>query len=281
MNPTSSYHVLICYILLLASLGEVTDGFRVAMKIVESPMAYGFNNDLIMPVTNQNSLALQVPPQDFSGPQQLQRLVGSCFNLTDTQYQYVFCPFHNVTQFELTSRWNSYQGVLGVWQEWNIDNNTFSSMMMLKGDKCGAVDRSVEVFLKCGDSNGVRDVLEPKKCQYHLYFETPLVCHPDALLVYPRLPQEFQKEWDQLETELANEEITQKDYIEELNAIFVKAGYKLKRVTEPIGVNTSSDVGLNNQSSNYSECIKEVAELKREIEALKLLLELNRTVPDH
>lgn len=281
MTGASCY--IVSSILCLALLSSIAVGFRVAMKVVESPMAYGFNNDLIMPVANHDGLTLQVTPSNFSGPRQLQQLVGRCYNLTDTQYHYSFCPFHNVTQFELLNRWNAYQGILGVWQEWNIVNNTFLSMRMLKGNKCGSVERSVEVFLVCGDSEKINDVLEPTKCQYHLYFHTRLVCHPQAMLVYPRLSPELQKQWDELETELANQDVTQKGYDEGLKRLFIKAGYKLDKKLELTRSANSSDsttLGSDVHSLNYTRCAKEVEELKREIEALKLLLELN-TVTAH
>ena len=38
-----------------------------------------------------------------------------------------------------------------VWQEWEVENNTFVSMEMQQGDDCGQIRRSVKVLvLKCG-----------------------------------------------------------------------------------------------------------------------------------
>ena len=41
--------------------------------------------------------------------------------------------------------------VFRVWQEWEVENNTFVSMEMQQGDDCGQIRRSVKVLvLKCG-----------------------------------------------------------------------------------------------------------------------------------
>lgn len=41
---------------------------------------------------------------------------------------------------------------------------------------------SPQVELTCGKSNRLAHVSEPSTCVYALTFETPLVCHPHALL---------------------------------------------------------------------------------------------------
>lgn len=98
------------------------------------------------------------------------------------RYKYEFCPFHNVTQHEQTFRWNAYSGILGIWHEWEIINNTFRGMWMRDGDSCHSRSRQSKVELTCGKSNRLAHVSEPSTCVYALTFETPLVCHPHSLL---------------------------------------------------------------------------------------------------
>ena len=46
--------------------------------------------------------------------------------------------------------------VFRVWQEWEVENNTFVSMEMQQGDDCGQIRRSVKVLvLKWGGGGGV------------------------------------------------------------------------------------------------------------------------------
>jgi len=65
------------------------------------------------------------------------------------EYRYQFCPYDNVTQHEITLRWNSYNGVLGVWRDWTVVNNTFTTMNMEDGDACGGSNfRSTRVLFR-------------------------------------------------------------------------------------------------------------------------------------
>ncbi|EPY88967.1 n-acetylglucosamine-1-phosphotransferase subunit gamma-like protein [Camelus ferus] len=165
------------------------------------------------------------PPARDRGPAHLFRLSGKCFGLVESTYKYEFCPFHNVTQHEQTFRWNAYSGILGIWHEWEINNNTFRGMWMRDGDSCQSRSRQSKVELTCGKSNRLSHVSEPSTCVYSLTFETPLVCHPHSLLVYPALPAALQQRWDQVEQDLADELITSQGYEKLLRAIFEDAGY--------------------------------------------------------
>lgn len=113
-----------------------------------------------------------------------------------------------MTQHEQTFRWNAYSGILGIWHEWEIANNTFRGMWMRDGDSCHSRSRQSKVELTCGKSNRLAHVSEPSTCVYALTFETPLVCHPHSLLVYPALPTALQQRWDQVEQDLADELVT-------------------------------------------------------------------------
>lgn len=112
-----------------------------------------------------------------------------------------------------------------IWHEWEITNNTFRGMWMRDGDACQSRSRQSKVELTCGKSNRLAHVSEPSTCVYALTFETPLVCHPHSLLVYPTLPVALQQRWDQLEQDLVDELITAQGYEKSLRAIFEDAGY--------------------------------------------------------
>ncbi|XP_074960606.1 N-acetylglucosamine-1-phosphotransferase subunit gamma isoform X3 [Phalacrocorax aristotelis] len=167
-------------------------------------------NNPFLPQTNR--LQPKMSPSAISGPAHLFRLAGKCFSFVESTYKYEFCPFHNVTQHEQTFRWNAYSGILGIWHEWEIDNNTFVGMWMREGDSCETKSRQTKVHLVCGKSNKLAYVSEPSTCVYSLTFETPLVCHPHSLLVYPTLPEALQTKWDEAEQFLYDELITDQEY---------------------------------------------------------------------
>ncbi|EHH60036.1 GlcNAc-1-phosphotransferase subunit gamma, partial [Macaca fascicularis] len=209
-------------------------------------------------------------PSPVSGPAHLFRLSGKCFSLVESTYKYEFCPFHNVTQHEQTFRWNAYSGVLGIWHEWEIANNTFTGMWMRDGDACRSRSRQSKVELACGKSNRLAHVSEPSTCVYALTFETPLVCHPHALLVYPTLPEALQRWWDQVEQDLADELITAQGHEKLLRTLFEDAGYfKAPEENEPTQLEGGPDsLGLE----TLENCRKAHKELSKEIKRLKGLL---------
>ncbi|XP_046954049.1 N-acetylglucosamine-1-phosphotransferase subunit gamma isoform X3 [Lynx rufus] len=213
-------------LLLLLLLGLAARGPAAAaaakMKVVEEPNSFGLNNPFL-PQTSR--LQPKRDPSPLSGPAHLFRLSGKCFSLVESTYKYELCPFHNVTQHEQTFRWNAYSGILGIWHEWEISNNTFRGMWMRDGDSCRSRSRQSKVELTCGKSNRLAHVSEPSTCVYALTFETPLVCHPHSLLVYPALPAALQHRWDQVEQDLADELITSQGYEKLLRALFEEAGY--------------------------------------------------------
>ncbi|XP_043349975.1 N-acetylglucosamine-1-phosphotransferase subunit gamma isoform X2 [Dermochelys coriacea] len=205
--------------LLNAGFGLFTSAGK--MKIVEEPNTFGLNNPFL-PQTNR--LLPKMAPSPTSGPAHLFRLAGKCFSFVESTYKYEFCPFHNVTQHEQTFRWNAYSGILGIWHEWEIYNNTFVGMWMREGDSCETKNRETKVLLICGKNNKLAHVSEPSTCVYSLTFETPLACHPHSLLVYPILPEVLQRKWDEAEQSLYDELITEQGYKKLLKEIFEEAG---------------------------------------------------------
>uniref|UniRef100_T1D230 Putative N-acetylglucosamine-1-phosphotransferase gamma n=1 Tax=Cupiennius salei TaxID=6928 RepID=T1D230_CUPSA len=208
-------------------------------------------------------------------------------------YRYTFCPFQNFSQYELSSRWNAYHGVLGVWSHWDIKNNTFHSMVYNRGDQCGDIERSVQVYLQCGQTEILINVSEPSKCHYSAIFQSKYLCHNDSLLVYPRLTIHLRRKWDQLLTEYKTGDITEKGYLSSLQKLFQSAGLLENTVSESPEEGTTqrpSQMGnlftdLTTCNKEYKNIVNEITRLNQEIDSLKLLLDLskleNRTSKPH
>ncbi|XP_030611618.1 N-acetylglucosamine-1-phosphotransferase subunit gamma isoform X1 [Archocentrus centrarchus] len=241
-------------------------GFAGKMKIVEEPNTFGLNN----PFMAQGSrLQPRVTPSPVSGPMHLHQLAGKCFSLTESTYKYEFCPFHNVTQHEQTFRWNAYSGILGIWQEWEIANNTFTGMWMRDGDTCRTRNRETKVILVCSTSSKLAQVSEPSTCVYSLTFETPLVCHPHSLLVYPTLKEELQKEWDEAEQARYEGLITEQGYNNVLKDIFEDAGL-LK--SQKVKVKLPEAAADSERHNPLEKCKQDNQKLRDKIERLQALL---------
>ncbi|XP_015237908.1 PREDICTED: N-acetylglucosamine-1-phosphotransferase subunit gamma-like [Cyprinodon variegatus] len=233
------------------------------MKIVEEPNTFGLNNPFM---AQGNRLQPKVAPSPVSGPAHLHRLAGKCFSLIESLYKYEFCPFHNVTQHEQSFRWNAYSGILGIWQEWEMANNTFTGMWMRDGDTCGTRNRETKVILLCSNSSKLVQVSEPSTCVYSLTFETPLVCHPHSLLVYPTLNEKLQEEWDEAEQARYEGLITEQGYNNLLRDIFQDAGLlKSNKVTETVPqaeVDSGKPNSLQKCQEDYQKQSEEIARLR-------------------
>lgn len=244
----------------------INHGFAGKMKIVEEPNTFGLNNPFL---AQGSRLQPRVTPSPVSGPAHLQRLAGKCFSFTESTYKYEFCPFHNVTQHEQSFRWNAYSGILGIWQEWEMVNNTFTGMWMRDGDACGTKNRETKVILVCSTSSKLAQVSEPSTCVYSITFETPLVCHPHSLLVYPTLSETLQKEWDEAEQARYEGLITEQGYNNLLRDIFEDAGLlksQKVKIKEPEVV---ADSGTHN---SLQKCTEDFQKQREEIERLRALL---------
>ncbi|XP_061087052.1 N-acetylglucosamine-1-phosphotransferase subunit gamma isoform X1 [Conger conger] len=254
---------LCCFICLV--LNCTPSSLAGKMKIVEEPNTFGINNPLAVP---GNRLQPKVSPSPVSGPAHLHKLSGKCFSYIESTYKYEFCPFHNITQHEQTFRWNAYSGILGIWQEWEIVNNTFKAMWMREGDSCGNKNRQTKVLLSCGVSSKLAQVSEPSTCMYSLSFETPLVCHPHSLLVYPALSEKLQNDWDEAEQARYEELITEQGYSNLLKDIFEEAGYlKTQKVTEKKDISSPTK-----DFESLEKCNEEFHKQSKEIERLRALL---------
>ncbi|XP_058013403.1 N-acetylglucosamine-1-phosphotransferase subunit gamma isoform X3 [Ahaetulla prasina] len=235
------------------------------MKVVEEPNSFGLNNPFLPP---SNRLQPKAAPSAISGPEHLFRLAGKCFGYVESTYKYEFCPFYNVTQHEQTFRWNAYSGILGIWHEWEIENNTFVGMWMREGDSCETKNRETKVLLVCGKNNRLAQVSEPSTCVYSLTFETPLVCHPHSLLVYPTLPEALQRKWDEVEQLLYDELITKQGYKKRLRELF-EEGSLLKSTREK----KEKDIQLRHlEFDSVEKCSKEYKRLSNDLQKLSDLL---------
>ncbi|KAK3091220.1 hypothetical protein FSP39_018038 [Pinctada imbricata] len=252
------------------------------MKIVEEPSNYGLNNyQFGNSIQNDDvKLKMRIKPSNFSGPLHFKRFVGNCFKKEIDSYKYELCPFYNVTQREMTYRWNPFHGVLGVWQEWEISNNTFVTMVMREGEKCGNIYRTVKVKFKCGEKHEILNVTEPSTCNYEMWFSTPFVCHKLSMLVYPTLSESLQSEWDSIERDLYTKDITQKGYDKRLRKLFEKAGYYLSKATQEqisasaIQKEETEEKEEKGEFESLGKCTEEYKKLKKEIEGLRTVLAL-------
>lgn len=262
--------VLRCCLLLITSL-QMPTASAGKMKIVEEPNTFGLNNPLL---AQSNRLQPKFTPSAVSGPAHLHRLAGKCFSFIESTYKYEFCPFHNITQHEQSFRWNAYSGILGIWNEWEIVNNTFVAMWMRGGDSCGAKNRQTKVLLSCGSANKLAQVSEPSTCMYSVTFETPLVCHPHSLLVYPTLRETLQGEWDEAEQALHDELITEQGYNKTLKEIFQEAGYL--RDTKEKETKQDSKSSAKSEFDTLESCKEEYQKLSEEVQRLRALLSQHR-----
>lgn len=224
----------------------------VQMKIVDEVSNYGWNA-LSGPDSSRSKLKPKVEAQTFRGPEHLKVLLGKCYTYLEEDYKYEFCPFKNVTQHERSMRWNPYSGILGIWKDWDISNNSFVSMNFDNGDSCGDSSRQVKVFLACGLMNNITSVEEPERCHYKLNFATPLACHEDSLLVYPVLNASLQIEWDKISQSFHDKYITFKGYKRLTQLLFVKAGFVLASTAKLKKSEPQSFISLDTCNSEYAK----------------------------
>jgi hypothetical protein len=153
-------------------------GARVSMKVVASTPS--------IPATPRPSIPVpHRPPHDPLGPTELLPLAGSCAApLRHTNFEYVVCPFRNVTQRDVVATWNAFHGILGLWGTWKTiatdgGGAKYDAMHYTDGTECGAKRRSAVVKVSCGAAFSVLEVSEPTTCEYVLTLQAPQVCTAD------------------------------------------------------------------------------------------------------
>ncbi|XP_037134220.1 N-acetylglucosamine-1-phosphotransferase subunit gamma isoform X1 [Syngnathus acus] len=259
-----THHLIFAFAVCLCFFATHAIGGKI--KIVEAPNTFGLNNNILAQGSRLQAKAL---PSPVSGPSHLFHLAGRCFSLTQSVYRYEFCPFHNLTQHEQSFRWNAYNGILGIWHEWEISNNTFTGMWMRDGDTCGTKNREAKVLLACSSQTKLAQVSEPSTCMYSLTFETPLVCHPHSLLVYPTLNEELQKEWDEAEQARYEGLVTEQGYNNLIRDVFEVAGLlRGQKVNQKL-----PEVAVQEEAHNsLQKCNEDFQKQREEITRLRALL---------
>lgn len=140
---------------------------------------------------------------------------------------------------------------------------------MRDGDACGTRNRETKVILVCSGSSKLAQVSEPSTCVYSLTFETPLVCHPHSLLVYPSLTEKLQREWDEAEQARYEGLITEQGYNNLLRDIFEDAGF-LK--SQKVKVKLPEVVADPETDNSLQKCTEDLQKQREETERLRALL---------
>ncbi|KHJ90862.1 EF hand [Oesophagostomum dentatum] len=117
--------------------------------------------------------------QDFGADYAWASLKGKCFELTEKQYTYKYCPFDKTVQKD---KGGYGETSLGHWKEWTGDaNNKYAKQKYDNGQQCwNGPARSTDVEIKCGEESELVEATEPAKCEYRFVFRTPAACNdPD------------------------------------------------------------------------------------------------------
>ena len=169
-----------------------------------------------------------VDPIPAVGPTQLLQLKGHCFGLRTQDYNYEFCPFYNVSQMELSNRWNSYHGLLGVWSGWIYHNESdyLRGMRYTFGDRCGRSYKNATVIFECSETNNsLYAATEDDKCEFILIFFTQLVCRDEWRAVFPHLEEEHKNDWLRIQLEYALGILTEKGVCHAKHIILKEIGW--------------------------------------------------------
>ncbi|XP_064102654.1 N-acetylglucosamine-1-phosphotransferase subunit gamma-like [Macrobrachium nipponense] len=154
----------------------------VPLKVVNELPSNGYSSNLNgLDPKPESSLQLRMKPGNFSGPDHLKSLLGRCFKHRDPKYEYILCPYQNITQEDIQAYYEPYRGVLGVWLDWIIEDNKFVAWNMIEGSPCGTNrHRSTKVVLHCGASSELKSVTEPEKCRGALIYSCTIGVHGNS-----------------------------------------------------------------------------------------------------
>jgi len=250
---------------LVLSVPQILSSEFKAMKIIDEP-----SNQYLNPTI----LKSKISPSSFSGPLFMHQFKDKCFDLEKDQYVYKVCMFNNITQTETENKCLSFSGILGIWKDWEINNDTFTSLVFSDGDKCGEVHREAKVKLECGPKDKIVSVEEPKRCYYELVFESSLFCSQFALAVYNAFNETFQAKWFDLKQDFVDGFLTQKGYDYHLYNLYLDAGFVISQnVTNQETVSKSilsslaynSDVKFDSLKTCTEEYIKLQEHIKEEL----------------
>eukprot|EP00053_Salpingoeca_punica_P006540 m.61691 g.61691 ORF g.61691 m.61691 type:complete len:272 (+) comp13738_c1_seq1:2-817(+) len=217
--------VLLLCVLALAGLGAAAtaaSGQR-KVKILENVKDTVESASHAFAWDTPKRLTLSRQPQAFNGHPGWKALYGQCFKLTQANYEYSFCPFHNVTQRDVVATWNAYAGVLGVYSHWGLHNDSVTAILYTDGDRCGSRHRSANVTLECGATAKMVNASEPSTCHYLIHFETPMACE-DQLTLSHILSEKDNERLVQLDEDLEDEFLTPQGYERRKEKLLKSAG---------------------------------------------------------
>lgn len=149
------------------------------------------------------------PARPAWGPEALQSLRGRCYRLVIKEYEYSICPGINVTQRQTSQTWNSFWGILGIFETWTTNADaapdilsyenedmtftnfaeTFQLEQYTDGTDCGGAHgqkrRNATVEYMCSGAGGgyaLKNVTETTTCAYLLLFACPEACRANWLV---------------------------------------------------------------------------------------------------
>ena len=123
---------------------------------------------------------------DFGPELEFASLSGHCFSMQDKQYTYEMCPYGDANQKE-----GGQSTRLGGWDGLKVREDGTRVLSFSNGQTCwNGPARSLQVLMRCGVENALRDVEEPSRCVYEMTFATPLVCNAEHA---QRLQKELQE----------------------------------------------------------------------------------------
>lgn len=149
------------------------------------------------------------PARPAWGPEALQSLRGRCYRLVIKEYEYSICPGINVTQRQTSQTWNSFWGILGIFETWTTNADaapdilsyenedmtftnfaeTFQREQYTDGTDCGGAHgqkrRNATVEYMCSGAGGgyaLKNVTETTTCEYLVLLACPEACRANWLV---------------------------------------------------------------------------------------------------
>ncbi|KAH9498447.1 hypothetical protein Btru_007504 [Bulinus truncatus] len=112
---------------------------------------------------------------DLGPEEEYSALKGQCFEYTDREYTYRFCPFEKTSQ---KPKGGGIETNLGNWGHWHgPESDKYDAMKYENGQNCwNGPNRSCHVNLHCGAENALIGASEPSRCEYQFEFTTPARC---------------------------------------------------------------------------------------------------------
>lgn len=112
---------------------------------------------------------------DLGIEEEFSALKGQCFEYTDREYTYKFCPYEKTSQ---KPKGGGIETNLGNWGHWHgPEGDKYDSMKYENGQNCwNGPNRSCNVKLHCGAENALTGASEPSRCEYQFEFTTPARC---------------------------------------------------------------------------------------------------------